>query len=368
MAQTFGTGVPGAHRHTTAFVGFDSALEFWRDDSCLGHYGDCLDPEGRLAYANGWDLADAISGESEAEDLGIGPCSERPLDLLVPAGTKGSSDVVSLHRVGWKLPPRSFVRARDGVLVASPELTFLQAAATYPVAELLKLGMELCGTYAIDDYAQGGSTPRKRICSAAKIRQYLSRCPRVPGLAAARSAAAELIDNSNSPLESKVIIGLTLPAKKRGLGLWKPKLNERRDTTKLQAETIGQHTYFHDASWRGTLPSGRRYAVDCEIDSNPHFRDPTQVRSDGVRRDNVQYMNALHISITTEDFNDVDRFVQKGLMIAHHIGQRIKRYPRHGSEQDKAEFQVAWNARVARLGELLEELAADARPPRPRSR
>lgn len=368
MAHTYGAGRAGARDRRVAVVGFDSALEFWRDDSNLGSYEDCLDSKGNLVYADDWDLSQAVTTEADVGELGIALFAERPLDLLAPPGTRDTSALLRLRRVGWDLPEHSFVHGRDGVLVASPELLFLELAASYSFVELLKLGMELCGTYAIDPYAEDGTSDRRRICSATSIRRFLAKCPRVPGIAMAKDAASHLVDNSHSPLESKVILGLTLPAKKRGLGLWKPKLNDRREATKLQAKTIGEHTYFFDASWRGTLPSGSRYAVDCEIDSNAHFRDPQRVRSDGVRRDNVQYMRTLHISITTEDFNDVDRFVKKGLMIAHYIGQRICRYPRRGTDEEKAAFEASWGRRVNRLNDLLKELGSDAHPPRPRPR
>lgn len=54
--------------------------------------------------------------------------------------------------MGWDLPEHSFVHGRDGVLIASPELLFLELSASYSSVELMKLGMELCGTYAIDPY------------------------------------------------------------------------------------------------------------------------------------------------------------------------------------------------------------------------
>lgn len=364
MAMTFGGG--GGQGRRVAFVGFESALEFWRGDSNLGCYEDCFDPDGKLQRVQAADLSGAAWSERDLGELGVGLCAERPLDLLVPPGAKGYSPLVSLHRIGWGIPPMSFVQARRGVLVAVPELVFLEAAASFSPVELLKLGMELCGTYAPDRYSPYGSSDRRRICSVASIRRYLARCPQVPGIVKARDAAEELMDNSHSIFESKVMLGLTLPARKRGLGLRKPTLNDRQDATKLQAETIGEHTYFFDASWRGTLRNGTRYAVDCEVDSNPHFRDEAKVRSDAERRDNVQYLGATHISITSEDFKDVNRFVKKGLMIAHHIGQRIRRYPRRGSEEQQAAYLASWQARVDSLDDLLRELACDAHPPRSR--
>lgn len=349
-----------------AFVGFESALEFWRDDSGLGLYTDCVDPDGEMTYADECGLSQAIALAEELEDRSVALCEERPLDLIVPYGTWTDSALVRLHRVRWKLPRHSFVRARQGVLVASPELVFLEAAADHSLVELLKLGMELCGTYALDDYHPDGFTSRRRICTVGRIKRYLSWCKGAPGIMRARAAAGLLMDGSNSPLETNVMLGLTLPPRHRGIGLRKPVLNERRDTTELQAETIGTHTYFYDARWSGTLPSGRRYSVDCEVDSKRHFNNPNNARADVVRKDNVQFMRSTHVSISSEEFADARLFMKKGLMIAKLIGQRVRRYPRRGSEEARAEFEVAWERRVSELGDLLRELGATRYPTRRR--
>lgn len=366
MAQVLGSGVPGGSAGKVVLVGFESAKEFWRDDSNLGVLDDCFDPEGRLAYADVPDLSKAVTTSAELSFWSIGIYEERPLDVLAPHRAKTDCALVNLHQVCWHLPGHSFVAGREGVLVASPELLFLECAATYSFVELLKLGMELCGTYAPDEYEPDGCTPRRKICTVGRIRRYLSWCKGAPGLRQAKVAVNYLLDGSNSPLETEVMLGLTLPPRHRGIGLRKPVLNERRDATSLQAETIGEHTYFFDARWSGKLSSGLRYCVDCEVDSHGHFNDSRRARADVVRKDNIQYMQVTHLSITSDDLESADAFMRKGLMIAKHIGQRVRRYPRRGTEEQKEEFEREWKKRLRELDGLLSELKSDAHPPRPR--
>lgn len=361
-----GSGVPGGKGSRRFLVGFESALEFWRDDSNLGTCVDCIDPDGKLSLAEDPRLSDAATLEADLDAWSMTLSPERPLDVLALQGAKTDSDLVRVHQLRSDPPRGSFVRGRDGVLIARPELVFLQAAASYGFVELLKLGMELCGGYAPDRYEEYGCKDRPRIASAASIRRYLDRCKNVSGIVNARRAARLLIDNSRSPLESQVVLGLTLPPRYRGLGLRKPTLNSKKSSTSRQAEVIGEHGYVFDIHWAGTLASGRRYSVDLEVDSNPHFTNPGNARADGVRRDNVQFMGSTHVSITTEDFHDAHRFAQKGLIIASYIGQRIRRYPRRGTDEEKRKFDEQWEARVDALGDLLQELAADGHPPRPR--
>lgn len=211
MPQVIGSGVPGGSTDKVVFVGFESAKEFWRDDSNLGILDDCFDPEGRFVYADVPDLSRAATTSAELSFWSIGMYEERPLDVLAPYRARTDCPLVNLHQVRWHLPGHSFVAGREGVLVASPELLFLECAATYSFVELLKLGMELCGTYAPDDYEPDGCTSRRKICTVGRIRRYLGWCKGAPGLRRAKVAANYLLDGSNSPLESEVILGLTLP-------------------------------------------------------------------------------------------------------------------------------------------------------------
>lgn len=374
------------------YVGFESALDFWRGDTRFGVYEDCIDPDGELSYCDGFDPSIATSRIEDLADIlepgrykaiadgtKTQPASDcrieqagnhavYPVDVLVKHGTgRGCSTGVRAHQVRTQLPARSFVRGRHGVRIASPELVFLEMTTNYSLVELVKLGMELCGTYALSANDPDGFVPRIRICSVGRIKRYLGWCKGIRGLEKARLAASMLMDCSNSPLESKVMLGLTMPPRFGGLGLRKPALNQRRETTWLQAQTIGEHAYYFDAQWTGTLASGQRFSVDCEIDSKAHFNDPGYARSDVMRKDNVQYMRSTHISISSDEFCDVEAFSRKGLMIAKLIGQRICRYPRRGSPEEQMKFQKRWRERLGRLGDLLAELSHDTHGPRFRS-
>lgn len=51
------------------YVGFESALDFWRGDTRLGMYEDCIDPDGELSYCDGFDPSRATSRLADMGNL-----------------------------------------------------------------------------------------------------------------------------------------------------------------------------------------------------------------------------------------------------------------------------------------------------------
>ncbi|MDO4502549.1 MAG: hypothetical protein Q4D06_05130, partial [Coriobacteriia bacterium] len=133
---------------------------------------------------------------------------EHPLDLLVAdsrarlrlKGVTCSSQAAPLP-AGWfrRLPGDS----EHDVLVAGPELCFLQAAATKPLYDAILFGMEICGLYAEDDLTAAGFTSRDEpLTTPVLIHAFLDASPGVRGLRAARRALRYVASMSASPMES----------------------------------------------------------------------------------------------------------------------------------------------------------------------
>ena len=73
------------------------------------------------------------------------------------------------------------------------------------------IGLELCGTYLLDDSWDGLTNTAKPLTSVEQITRVLDAMPGAPGLARAREALVLVGDGSNSPMESVLCALLTWP-------------------------------------------------------------------------------------------------------------------------------------------------------------
>lgn len=161
------------------------------------------------------------------------------------------------HLASNSYPIGSFRRLRDGVIVASPELTFLQMARTMTVAQLIEYGYELCGLYARTS-DEPGFCPCPPLATQASISGYLDRIERLRlergqgmpwGIRRARQAIAHVCDRAASPEEAAVSMILSLPGGLGGYGLPAPRLNERVRLQRATAGLYGFDEFVCDLSW-----------------------------------------------------------------------------------------------------------------------
>lgn len=325
---------------TRLYVGFFSALDYWRGVSNLGDYRDNVTPAqtdrgGIKCY--GIDYVDARRVRNpafrvrDARDLEITLSPKAPLDILVSDRSElRESQRMIPHMASGNLPAHSFVQAREGVLVSSPEATFVQLAAVLTLPQLLLVGMELCGTYAFDGSGDGGTgfCQRPRLITKERLSQYIGWCHKRDGLALARQAVRLLMNNSGSPRESVTVLALTLPTSSHGLGLPQPTLNHRTRVTRRDRETTDQSQYFYDFYWtatRGTRNGTSRSIsrVDAEYDSDAHHAGSMKLYNDAKRGNSVQYMGTAHVVITNYDLQKASRLIKIARQISRHIWHRL---------------------------------------------
>lgn len=324
----------------TVFVGFFSALDYWRGVSNLGDYRDNVErlesgTEGiehyRIVYADVRKPQCPLYRTRDVRELGISLSREAPLDILIfsPNERLRTNSLIP-HLVRGKLPKHTFVQARKGVLVASPEATFVQLARCLTLPQLLLIGMELCGTYALDGSGEDGTgfCQRPRLITAKRLAQYVSWCHGQDGLARARQAVKMLLSNSGSPGESTTILALTLPNRQGGLGLPKPKLNKRRLVTIQNKDGTNQSQYYYDFYWAATCRRGRdkvlrKRKVDGEYDSDAHHSGTVQMYNDAHRGNSVQYMGTAHVVITNEDTKSAGNLIRIARQLSRCIWHRF---------------------------------------------
>lgn len=68
--------------------------------------------------------------------------------LVTEQRRRRSISSVTCH-LAEKIPPNGFTHIEGDIFCSSPELCFLQMARVLPLLQLIKLGFELCGCYAL---------------------------------------------------------------------------------------------------------------------------------------------------------------------------------------------------------------------------
>lgn len=156
-------------------------------------------------------------------------------------------------------PAGSFCELAPDVLVASPELTFLQMSRALDLEMLVAYGQELCGFFSRTT-GERGFCSCPPLSSVARLADYLDRTETLRsdlgegmpwGLDGARRALAHVRDRAASPEESVVSMVLSLPRRLGGYGVRAPRLNERVALGAEAAALFGIDSFVCDLSWNG---------------------------------------------------------------------------------------------------------------------
>lgn len=109
--------------------------------------------------------------------------------LVTEQRRRRSISSVTCH-LAEKIPPNGFTHIEGDIFCSSPELCFLQMARVLPLLQLIKLGFELCGCYALapDGRAieQPALTSKDRIDDFLRSAKGARRCSSPPGAGAYR--------------------------------------------------------------------------------------------------------------------------------------------------------------------------------------
>ena len=186
----------------------------------------------------------------ELARFGFFPHATRPLHLLfAKAAARTRTDALVAHCTEQSLPSGSLVQLSEHLLIASPELTFVQEARRSTPGHLILVGCELTGTY-VRRPAGEPLGERPPLTTAAKLQEFaLQMHPQ--GTSAAIRAARRVLDRAASPMEAKLALLLSLPSAMGGFGLPAPTLN-REFTLSADAQRIYPCTSCRlDLSWPG---------------------------------------------------------------------------------------------------------------------
>ena len=248
---------------------------------------------------------------SEAE---FGP---KPIDVLVPLHSPRPRSILTYHIQKAQLPPHSLYPVRDGIHVVSPALCFVQLCNSLPIIEALKLGMELCGTYALrPDGFEDKSSRDYQMMIAAPLARKLETWSDIHGLHQARMVARYLVDRSASPMETNLYLLLCLPQKLGGYNLKRPELNPEIELPVEARLILRQEKIKPDMRWL-------KEKLIVEYDGEYH-NDPTQALKDEKRRVVLETLGYTVIVVKKQQVYDPIAFDGVAIMIAKKCGKRIR--------------------------------------------
>ena len=282
-----------------------SAISAWR----LASAGIIPMPEANEARSLRGIDARAGTLEHIPSDLVVG---EDKVHLMVSErGLRHDSPGVHCHLMVDKgLPEGSFAQLSDDVLLPSVELCFALMAKSLSQAELLRLGMELCGRYR--KVGNGVRYWREQLTSSDRLVRFAGMLEQ-RGSGVAGRAAARLVDGSGSPRESVIALMCTLPTKLGGYQLPKPAMNLPMDLDGDAQLIAGQYIAAGDLYWE-------KSKLIVEYDSDQAHAE--RRAHDVERRDGIESMGIRVITITTDQARDFSRLDACIRMAAKHIRGR----------------------------------------------
>lgn len=248
---------------------------------------------------------------SEAE---FGP---DPVDVLVPSDAPRPRSPLRYHIQKGRVPPHSLYPIRDGIHVVSPTLCFVQLCKTLSFVDALKLGMELCGTYALrPDSLEDMSSRDYRLMNAMTLPRRLQSWESLHGLRQARTIAPYLANDSASPMETNLFLLLCLPQKYGGYNIAKPELNASLELPPESWLVLRQESVKPDLLWRD-------YKLILEYDGEYH-NDPAQARKDEKRRVVLETLGYTVVAVKRQHVYDPITFDGVATMVAKKCGKRVR--------------------------------------------
>ena len=210
-----------------------------------------------------------------AHDPGSKGAITLPYSVVVPRrGNNLRSKTCVRKRMAEPFPAGSFFDCGNSVYIASPELCVIHFAEHASLWQTTLLCCELFGRYAIDP-ANKGLVVRDPLSSATSLFAYCSRANRTPGVKTALEAARLSVDNSYSPMESKLALLLSAPGTRGCFGLPKPVMNKEVSIHDNSSSTT--LTRKPDLLWE-------EHGIALEYESRAHHEGEANIDRDSRRR------------------------------------------------------------------------------------
>ena len=295
----------------TLYIGYQSALEFWRKRLLLPKNGS-TNSRGRKILLPTNPIAISLP-----DNLGL----TLPVHVILgDARARRTLPAMKQHVLTAALPASSFLDAGGGLQVSSPEFCFLQMASQLPLVQLIELGFELCGRYSMPASSfqvmpSSGFNQRPPLTSIMKLNAFIAQTPGLDGHQKATRALRHILDDSASPRETKLTLLLCLPPKLGGRGFARPLLNVRIDLPQPVRIDTGKAYFECDLFWP-------EHKLAVEYDSDLHHTGPERIAADSKRRNYLGSVGIKTVTVTNEQITDSVSFEAVVRLLASHLERR----------------------------------------------
>ena len=209
-----------------------------------------------------------------------------------------------------------FSKIDENAYITSPEMTFVQMATRLSMLELIVLGMELCGTYAKDPYSER-LDERPAVTSKERLLAFCDRASGVRGVAAAKKALHWVLDGSNSPAETALVLYLCLPVRLGGYGFEHPDMNPTTPLGQRSSSMLGFGSMRCDLHWVDAH-------VVVEYDSDQEHLTSQSASRDALRRNVLGYNDVTVITVRKPMIGVASAFDDVAKQLARALGRRLR--------------------------------------------
>jgi hypothetical protein len=230
------------------------------------------------------------------------------VDITVSERCTGVDKKYRMHLCELNLPVGAVI-SRNGTMVASPELLFLQLANKLDIHRLILLGLQLC--------SHPPGNPSKAITSKQKLKTFLAKTTGHRGHRKALRAVKYLENGSASIMESIAYMILTLPHALGGYGLDGAVFNHEIILKDETGKRLGQKRCFMDLYYIAA-----KLAV--EYDSFTFHNSPQEQGKDAIRSVILGRQGIEVIHLNTFQLYDKDACRDFALYLASRLGRRIQ--------------------------------------------
>ena len=319
---------------------YPSAAEFWLNPNLKYDYPDLYDRKWKYVsipkhYKS---MTNPKAARYIAEELQL----SYPVHILSQEMKKRCVKAQFVCRCRQlQFPPKSFIKISEEVIdkenvnffIATPELCFLEAAHQLSLIELIRFGFDLCSMYVPDENAEFGQSSRKPITTPKLLSEYLSKADGFYGVKKARRAVKYVLENSNSPMETKLAMIMELPFSMGGFGLPKPKLNHSIKLDAAGRKLLGYEAIKCDIAW-----PDRKRAI--EYNSNMCHLTPQQITEDSNRQTALSRLGYKVISLTAGNVNFVSNIESIMASVRRLLGlrketEKLKKYAEERRQLEK---------------------------------
>lgn len=217
-------------------------------------------------------------------------------------------DSKKVHSTEAALPPGA-VTTREGRMVASPELLFLELASKLNIHRLILLGLQLC--------SHPPGLPSAAITSKKSLDTFIAKTTGYRGYQKALQAMKYVRNGSASIMESLAYMILELPHAMGGYGLNGAVFNHE---IRLKGEArlrLGQDRCFVDLYYK-------QAKLGVEYESFAYHSSPTEQGKDAMRSAVLRRKGVEMMHLKTIQLYDRDACRDFAINLAARLGKRIQ--------------------------------------------